>query len=175
MDELLALFFDPSGAPLATPSSNMSAVASEADLPQGQPADPETVAAIDATFQEWISCFVAGSQYARGFALMTDNLASQFGPDLSDPTEDTAEEVRALLEAQLAGTPIPGDEGMPEEMEITGPRDARMLSDGRAAGIWSFGGDAALVIFAQQDGRWLIDEFMDIQDSGATPVATPHA
>ena len=60
-------------------------------------------------------------------------------------------------------------------LEITGPRDARLLSDGRAAAIWSLNVDAVLGIFAQQDSRWLIDEAFDIPETGATPAATPTA
>ncbi len=84
VDEVVALFFGPGGEPLATPPP-ADPVASEADLPPGGPADPPTVAAIDATLREWLACFPAG-QYARGFALMTDEAARGFGPDLADPS-----------------------------------------------------------------------------------------
>lgn len=169
--EIVAMFFDPGGAPIATPFP-AEPVAAEGELPLGEPADAETVAAIDATLREWMACF-GGGHLARGFALMTDDIAREFGPDLANPAEDSAAEVTALLEAQIAGTPVAGDggNGMPE---LVGPRDARILPDGRAAGIWEDREFTAFVVFAQQDGRWLIDAIIEIEGD-ATAAATPGA
>jgi hypothetical protein len=170
VDEVVALFFGPGGEPLATPPP-ADPVASEADLPPGGPADPATAASIDATLREWLACFPAG-QYARGFALMTDEAARGFGPDLADPSEDTAEEVRALLAGQAAGTPVPGEGAGATGPAIEGPRGARLLGDGRAGAVWSVGGDAVFLLFAERGGRWLIDGFVDVEeDVAATPGA----
>jgi hypothetical protein len=144
---------------------------SEADLPQGPPADDATVAAITATIQEIFACFDA-AQYARAFALMTDYAVSQFGPDVSNPDEDTPEEVRALLEAQIAGTPTADEESTPsgEQTVISPARDARVMPDGRVGAIFESEGDAVFAVFQQSGDRWLLDEFIDIEEQG-TPEA----
>ena len=170
VDELVALWFDEAGNPAATPTMNVQAV-DVSSLPQGEPADEATLTEIDQTTREWIACFVLGAQYARGFNLMTTELAAMFGPDIASPNEDTPDEVRALLEAQLAGTPIPGDEMTGVTPEIEGPTDARMLPDGRVGAIWSLDGDRLFIFYEQQDGRWLLDDFLDIQDTGVTPTS----
>src|SRR4051794_23651910 len=86
VEELVGLYFSPEGTPLATPTA--TTVESEAELPQGDPVDPAVEQAVNATVTELIACFDAG-QYARAFALMTDDMARQFGPDVSNPDEDT--------------------------------------------------------------------------------------
>jgi hypothetical protein len=58
VDELLPLWFGPDGSPVATPMSQPP-FESEADLPQGTPADEATVAAINATLHEVFACFDA--------------------------------------------------------------------------------------------------------------------
>ena len=170
VDELLPLWFGPEGSPAATPTSSAS-VQSEADLPQGTPADDATVAAINATLHEVFACFDAG-QYARAFALMTDNAVSQFGPDVSNPDEDTPEEVRVLLEAQNAVTPAAGDESPPpgSQTVISDARDARVLPDGRVGAIFESEGDAVFAVFQQSGDRWLLDDIVDIEEQG-TPAA----
>ncbi len=132
IDELLPLWFGTNGTPAAAPDESET-VQSEADLPQGSPADDATTAAITATFQEFIACFDEG-QFARAFALATDNLIRNFGPDLSNPEEDTPEEIRAFLEAQIAGTPVSdeGESAAQQPTVVSAARDARMLEDGRS-------------------------------------------
>jgi hypothetical protein len=171
LDELVALWFVGEGTPAATPEM-AEPVADEVDLPEGEPADDATMAAIDETTRGFVLCIEAEGKYAQGFSYATDDLAAQLGPDLSDPTQDTPEEVRALLEAQMAGTPTPGDEGTGVMPPLEGPIDARILEGGRAAAIWSFEGDQVFFVYEQQDdGRWLIDEAIDIVEDEATPAA----
>jgi hypothetical protein len=167
VDELIGFYFSPEGTPLATPAPVVTT--SETELPQGEPVDAETEAAVNAVVTELFACFDAG-QYARAFALMTDDLARQFGPDVSNPNEDTPAEVRTLLEAQLAGTPVGASEG--QQTQVGAGRDIRMLSPGRVGGIWTIEGDSAFLAFTHQsDGRWLIDEIIFVV--GGAGAGTP--
>jgi hypothetical protein len=171
VEELVGFYFSPEGTPLATPAS--ASVDAETQLPSGEPVDAETAAAVNAVVAELAACFDAG-QYARALALMTDDLARQTGPDPSNPDEDTPEEVRALLEAQLAGTPTAGEPGLDGAATDAGQgRDLRLLNGGQVGGIWTIEGDAVFLVFAHQDDRWLIDEIVDIIEDDLAPEGTP--
>jgi len=172
IDELVDFFFSSEGTPLATPA--VTSVDSEAELPQGEPVDPAVEEAVNTTVTQLIGCFDAG-QYARAFALVTDDLARQMGPDMSSPDEDTREEVRAVLEAQLAGTPVADEPGMePGAFTDVGQgRDIRALDGGRVGGVWTIEGDAAFIVLEQQDDQWLVDELIDIVEDDATMSGTP--
>src|SRR3954452_14652664 len=172
VEELIGFYFGPEGTPLATPTA--ATVNSEAELPQGEPVDPAVEEAVNATVAELFACFDAG-QYARGFALMTDDLARQFGPDVSNPNEDTPEEVRALLEAQLAGTPVVDEPGMEQgaSTDVGRGRDIRLLDDGRVGGVWTIGGDAVFIVLEHQAGRWLIDDVIDVPENDVATSGTP--
>ena len=172
IDELIGFYFGPEGTPLATPAA--TTVKSEAELPQGEPVEPAVEEAVNATVTELIACFEAG-QYARGFALMTDDMARQTGPDLSSPDEATPEEVRALLEAQLAGTPVVDDPGMEQgaATDVGRGRDIRALEGGRVGGVWTIEGDSAFIVLEQEDDRWLLDEVVDIVEDEAAMSGTP--
>src|SRR5215218_8008607 len=172
VEEIVGFFFDPAGSPLATPSA--ATVESEAELPQGEPVDPAVEEAVNATVTELITCFEAG-QYARAFALMTDDLVRQSGPDVSSPDEDTPEEVRALLEAQLAGTPVADEPGMEQgaSTDVGRGRDIRVLEGGRVGGVWTIESDAAFIVLEQQDDHWLVDEVIDIVEDNAAMSGTP--
>ena len=164
VDELLAFWFGPEGTPLATPLP-ASPVAAEAALPEGEPADEETVGAVNATLQELATCFET-NQFARAFALMTDDLVRQFGPQQGE----TLEQARDLLEAQLAVTPVPGV-GVTAVPPL---RDVRILDDGRAGAVLEEEGMAVFVLFERQDDRWLLDGFIDVgREGGTAGAATP--
>ncbi len=172
VEELVRFYFSPEGTPLATPAA--TTFESETALPAGEPVDAETEEAVNAVVTALIACFDAG-QYARAFALVTDDGARSLGPDMSNPDEDTPDEVRALLEAQLAGTPVADEPGMEPGMQtqVSPGRDLRLLEGGRVGGVWTIEGDAAFVVFEQEDDRWLIDEFIDIVEDEAMTGATP--
>jgi hypothetical protein len=173
VEEIVGFFFDPEGTPLATPAA--TTVESEAELPQGESVDPTVEQAVNATVTELIACFDAG-QYARAFAVMTDDLARQTGPDVSSPDEDTPEEVRALLEAQLAGTPVVDEPGMEQgtSTDVGQGREIRVLEGGRVGGVWSIEGHAAFMVLEQQDDQWLVDEVIDIVEDDAATSGTPE-
>ncbi len=159
-EELLAFWFGPEGTPLATPLP-ASPVAGEAALPEGEAADEETVAAVNATLRELSACF-ATNQFARAFALMTDDLVRKFGPQQGE----TLEQARDLLEAQRVATP----EAREEPTAVPPLRDVRVLADGRVGGILEEEGTLIFVLFERQEGRWLIADFFEAGPAGATPV-----
>jgi hypothetical protein len=170
IDELLPIWFGPEGTPPPA-ATEMATAESEADLPQGSPADDATVAAINATVHEFFACLDAG-QTLSALALASDDVIRIFGPNLSNPDEDTPEEVRAILEAQLAVTPAPG-EATAEPTVVSDARDARILDDGRAGALFESEGDVVFIIFEKSGDRWLIDEFVDVVEQGAPAGATP--
>lgn len=72
----------------------------------------------------------------------------------------------------MAGTPIPGATNAPRLPALAGPRKARVMDDGRIGAIWSIGGDRVFLVYKNVDGRWLIDEDLDLVDPVAgTPTA----
>jgi hypothetical protein len=166
IDELIPLWFNAEGTPAATPVAQLP-FGSESELPQGKPADAQTVAAINATIHEIFACFDSG-QYARAFALMTDHAVSQFGPDVTNPSEDTPQEVQALLEAQASVTPTTGSSS--QQTVVSDARDARVLPDGRVGAIFESQGDRVFGIFVKSGDRWLLDDIIDITETG-TPAA----
>lgn len=171
LDELVALWFDASGNAAATPTATMF-IEDEAALPDGAVPEDADIAAIDETTRQWLYCMNVAGEYARGFNLMTDNLVSQYGPDTTNPDQDTPEEARALLEAQAAATPNPEIAGQLRLPALAGPRKARLLEDGRIGAIWSIGGDRVFLTYKNEDGQWLIDEAVDLVDSmEGTPTA----
>jgi hypothetical protein len=166
VEELVGFYFSPEGTPLPTPT--MATAASETELPTGEPADAETVAAVQTVLEEVFLCF-ENAQYARAFGLMTEDLARAVGPDLSNPAEDTPGELRAELEAQLASTPAAG---ATLQMALGEGRDVRVIEGGRVGGLWTVQGDAAFLVFEQENGQWLLDEIIDVTEAPAS-AGTP--
>lgn len=174
IDEVLAVWFDPSGAPAATPGPPQAFVDVSA-VPEGTRVDEATEQAITETTQNWISCMQFAGQPVRGFSYMTDNLLIEFAPDTTDPAQDSPDKVRATLEAQLAATPVVDVSGGDVPSPLVGPRRARTLEDGRVGAIWSLGGDRYFFYYTLVDGRWLIDDAIDILEYEGTPVAATPA
>jgi hypothetical protein len=143
---------------------------SPADLPRGESADPETVAAVTAAAREFAGCLNAGD-VPRWLALMTDGSL----PEAVEP-----DGVAALFEAT----------GIPTPVEIVGPEIARVrvsnvrvLPDGRVGAVVVWGvtdnpdpkpsNEANFHIFQRVGDRWLLDEEIGGYVQGERGAASP--
>jgi glutamine cyclotransferase len=162
LDALLALWYEPSGTPVASPPPSLQ-VAEEADFPPGEPADAATVTAIDAVAQQWAACQNAGDLVGV-YALYTDHLAQLHGFQAFLPREEAG----AILAEQV---PLP-----PEFAWAIGPpRQVRVLPDGRVAAVFigEWGGTAQNIfaIFAHLDSGWRLDKlFYSVAMDPRAPV-----
>jgi ketosteroid isomerase-like protein len=139
----------PSGTPVA--------------LPEGEPADAETVAGITATIREFLACVNAGDQL-RAFALYSDDFLRPF---FGQPGTFTPENYARAATPQ----PIPTEEWR----ALVDVRDARVLADGRVgavvvvddptsedvAGPAGQTRDTSFVILVKRGDRWLVDGAID--------------
>ncbi len=128
---------------------------SPADLPQGEPADPGTVAAVTAVAREFAGCLNAGD-FPRWLALLTDRAL----PEVVEP-----DGVAALFEATRTRVPVE----IPESAIVTvRVADGRVLPDGRvgAVVVWRVrqhpgekpSPEAKFHIFQRVGDHWLLDE-----------------
>lgn len=169
VDQLIGFWYGPGGTPAATPPAG-SPVASAAELPQGEPADAVTVAAITATTQEVFACVNAG-EFARQLALYTDRLTRQFGPQHGE----TEAQTRAFV---ATPHPAPPD----QRVTVLGLRDARVLPDGRVGALLELevndptqgpAPQTAFIVFVRDGDRWLVDEFVPLPTAATPGAGTP--
>ena len=150
VDEALALWYGPDGSPVAAPPAE--GAPAEATIPLGDPADADTVAAVEETVIAVFSCFAAG-EFLTATAYFTDDLVAGLGPEFG-----TSEaEAREFLE-----NPEPEEGG-----RILAITDMMDLADGRVGAfvVEQTGGDPPLssyAIFVEgEDGGWLVDEIVE--------------
>ena len=132
-------------------------------IPLGPRADEATAAAVAATVSEVFACFEAGDAL-RAYALFTDDLARQFGPEPGTPRE----EAEAFLtggfpeEATPEGEPVGGEAAGAQIVAVT---DVMELPDGRvgAFAVDQEAGDygTVYVMFERQGDRLLADELVE--------------
>ncbi len=151
-DELRALFREVAATPIPT---SAEASPTPAVPPTGAPADAKTVAAINATWRQYVACLNAADQ-ARMFALLSDDMVRrQFVVDVAfGVTEDA-------LFAYLSATPvpIPPDQSAP----FVPLQDVRVLNDGRIAALGpGEQGRGDVRIFVREGDRWLLDDWFDL-------------
>lgn len=134
-------------------------------FPTGTPAPDDVVIAVNATLRQLIACSNA-NDFARELALMTDDGTQFFAPEGDVPVD----ELTGFFEGLLA-TPVAVD-----DYEVLLPlTDVVVLDDGRVGALEADDssdgeGHAVYVIFAEQDGVWLIDQITEIAGA-ATPTA----
>ena len=165
-DELVELL-GPAGTPTARQTGPGTA-AEPLPIPLGEPVDPETDEALTAAARELLACLNAGD-IRRTTALFTDAaVGPAFGPAPADPSG-------------LEREPTPLDpEARTRLIAITDPS---LLEDGRAAAFLVIndplnpprGPETLLLIFAQEDDRWLVDGLIDFTVVPETPEGTPTA
>jgi len=160
-EELLDLWYDPAGTPGAMSSPPLE-IAEEGEVPEGNPADPALVEAIEEVAHEWVACTNAGA-VAHFYTLFSDDLALQRGLHTSVSREDA--------EARLQMTPTPL--GADASWAIGPAQQARILPDGRvgAAFVLERGGiaDNVYLVFERHDGRWQLDAIVRL--AARNPVA----
>jgi ketosteroid isomerase-like protein len=158
---LLAAIASPrAGTPAAFP-----AVVAEDRLPAGDPADPETVAAVTATVREYLACLNAG-EFLRIYALVSgDYLRTQVVPN--EPTAEGLAAFRRGLATAVAASPQPLPEAARTSLVEIG--NVRMLEDGRVGAVvvtedaeTGSRQDRAFVVFTNEGGRLLIDAVSQI-------------
>ena len=168
LDELLALTGATPipGAPSGGMEEETAATPEAFTLPEGAPADDETVAAVTASLREALACLNTGN-FLTAFAFFSEDFQRR---DLEE---------FPITEADVAffeATP----EALPAEMHasLLAVREARMLEDGRVGALVETifpdeapGPQVDFIIFVQEDGRWLLDEIIEDLEAQYPPTA----
>lgn len=153
-DDLVAIL-DLNGAGIPQPA------ATTITPPLGEIVDSATDLAIKETAREVLACFNAGD-IPRAAGLMTDNGVKRayWGLTIDD-------ENRQLAQTRLQAAAEPR---IPEVyVRLITITDASLLPDGRVAAFVVInepllppnGPETLLFIFANQDGKWLVDDYID--------------
>ena len=160
----------------ATPTEATSAGATpdaaSFQMPEGEPADRETRAAVLDTVRQVGACLNAGN-FLAFYALFTD----EYFQRLVETEGPLPEEDLAFLTAEPEPLPAENQAG------ILAIVDVRQLPDGRVAGLFDLQDPIAeppgparfLYIFVEQDGRWLIDEETMLGRVEPSQIGTPAA
>jgi hypothetical protein len=153
-----------------TPAATVEATATPFVPPQGTPADPTTVASIEATVREFFACFHAGD-VRRYWALFSERLITErFAAN--PPTAEDLE----FFDAE----PVP----LPSELRITviAVRDVTVQSDGRVGAFVEYdrpfepprGSDLDYLFFIEEGGRFRIDQIVEDLEAQPEPeTGTP--
>lgn len=146
----------------ATPAAEELAV-DEGWPPGGEDADAATRSALEESLAEVAACEASG-EIGRLLALYTDDF---------------------IVREVLATEPVAIVPGTPEAVPVAGTsepisatvsvREARLLPDGQVAALVERGGRTEIVVFADVDGMWRVDEVRQVATGEGTPVASPGA
>ena len=147
-------------SPQATPSSQGQATPEPFAMPEGDVADDETIAQIEALYQTLVACLNAGD-YLRAYALYTEAYLLR----------NLSEEILTRLEA----TPVPVQAST--QSAFGGVLDARVLDDDRIAALVTttnpLSGDIVLfALLTEEGGELRIDDETVVEaETAATPSA----
>lgn len=144
--------------------------------PLGEVVDIETDTAVKEAARAVLACFNAGD-IPRAAGLMTENGVKRSYWGLTIDAEN-----RELAQTRIAATPEPR---IPEaSIRLITVTDASTLPDGRVAAFVVInepllppaGPETLLFVFANEDGQWKVDDFIDFSIvppdySAATPAA----
>ncbi|MFN8593774.1 MAG: hypothetical protein U0031_20125 [Thermomicrobiales bacterium] len=147
--------------------------------PLGEVVDNDTRLAVQTVAREALACFNAGD-IARATALMTENgiKRAYWGLTIDQASRDETK-------SRLSSTPVPRPED--KSVRLLAVTDASTLPDGRVAAFVVInepllppsGPETLLFVFANQDGNWLIDDWVDFSivpaNYGTPEAATPTA
>ena len=158
-------------ATAALADDNAATPAPAAPSPAGEPADPETAAAVTETIRGIYACQNAGD-YLAFLGHFTDELAAEFvAAGVRSAAARSAEAGRATPAADLVDPfigALANPETIPEEARVVGlvaVRDVTVLPDGRVVAVAEVGRPAAstetgtreeVYVFVEQDGRYLV-------------------
>ena len=174
----MAFFEQFIGTPTAEQEAAMAAMEQATpdtgfQMPEGEPADEVTVAAVLETVWQLGACINAGDFWGRYAAVFTEDYFqrefARFGP--------IPEEELAFMAA--TPQPLPAD----NTVALLAVVDVRILPDGRVAGLFDVqdpfaeppGPSRFYWEFVQEDGRWLIDEQIMLGPIEPEQVGTPTA
>ncbi|HEY8447475.1 MAG TPA: hypothetical protein VIL01_10235 [Thermomicrobiales bacterium] len=139
---------------LATPEAAMAATRTPGPAPEGPPADPETVAGIEATVRELVACYNAG-ELLRAYGLYTDaylqRLLARQGPF-----------PRAVYDGLATPEPAP----IEQRTAIVSIVEARMLGPDKAGAVVTLAyarvpmPKTFFMTFVREGERWLIDDIL---------------
>jgi hypothetical protein len=141
------------------------------DWPQGNPASSDEVTAITNTVRQFIACSNAGD-YGRALALSTANYLEPQFAEL-----DAAGREAAIDRAQAPATPL----AQGAQLGIEKIENIEKLDDGRiGAEVTTVDPinhphvTTVVLIFAQEDGAWKIDESRSLASSATPSAGTPQ-
>jgi len=164
-EEILAVLATPANdtAAAATdvaPAREPRTVASEDELPTGEPADAATTEAVEPVVREFTACFNARDLF-RLFSLVSDDFQRELAAEVGIPPT----EAELATAAAMQPTPV----SMSERQVILAIRDARVLPDGRVGvilvGDWLNDEKApqpTFFVLVETDGRWQVDGVISV-------------
>ena len=162
LDDVVAVV----GTPAAGAAAPIAASPTPFVRPPGEPAAPETAAAVTATIRQLFACTNAGD-FLRIYALFSDDFLRAFlaGTPLT-----------ADVQAYFAATPVP----LPAEQRRVIVRfgEVERLADGRAGVVVVLDEpddprteEPDYVVLVEAGGRWLVDAV--VEDGGLAGTPTP--
>lgn len=174
----MAFFEQFIGTPTAEQEAAMAAMAEATpdtgfQMPEGEPADDATIAAVLETAWQLGACINAGDFWGRYAAVFTEDYFQREFERFGPLPEEELDFMAATPE------PLPAD----SRAALLAVVDVRVLPDGRVAGLFDVqdpfaeppGPSRFYWEFVEEDGRWLIDEQIMLGPIEPDMVGTPTA